>query len=299
MKASTLNLKQLSKRIPCRPRDSHKGMFGTVVVIGGQSGMVGAALLAARAALQLGAGRVHAVLLAEDAPSVDLLQPELMLHKAAELLRFHPHPNLPPSGEGTNVSNMFNPDVLALGCGMGTGLNAQKLLHNAIQSQAALVLDADALNILAMRPDLRTLLGARSAPTLLTPHPGEAARLLGCDIGDIQQNRLEKADELRSRYHSSVVLKGAGSVCATSDGKLYINSTGNPGMSSAGMGDVLTGILAALVAQGLAADDALLLAVHLHGAAGDELAQQNAMLGMSATEVTAWARWLFNRIAKE
>ena len=218
MKASTLNLKQLSKRIPRRPRDSHKGMFGTVVVIGGQSGMVGAALLASRAALQLGAGRVHAVLLAEDAPSVDLLQPELMLHKAAELL------HQPSHVAGTAGKDFFAANVLALGCGMGTGLNAQKLLHNAIQSEAALVLDADALNILAMRPDLRTLLGARSAPTLLTPHPGEAARMLGCDINVIQQNRLEKADELRSRYHSSVVLKGAGSVCATSDGKLYVNS---------------------------------------------------------------------------
>ena len=289
MKASTLDLKQLIKRIPRRPRDSHKGMFGNVTVIGGQSGMVGAALLAARAALQLGAGSVHVMLLAEDAPSVDLLQPELMLHKAAELLHQPSH----------LVGDFFAADVLALGCGMGTSLNAQKLLHNAIQSQAALVLDADALNILAMRPDLRTLLGSRSAPTLLTPHPGEAARMLGCDTSDIQQNRLGKADELRSRYHSSVVLKGAGSVCATRDGKLYINTTGNPGMSAAGMGDVLTGILAALIAQRLAADDALLLAVHLHGAAGDELAKQNAMLGMSATEVTAWARWLFNRIAKE
>ncbi len=292
MQASTLNLKQLSKRIPRRPHDSHKGMFGTVVVIGGQSGMVGAPLLAARAALQLGAGCVHAVLLAEDAPSVDLLQPELMLHKAAELLHQHSHV------AGAAGKDFFAANVLAIGCGMGTSLNAQKLLHNAIQSEAALVLDADALNILAMRPDLRTLLGARSALTLLTPHPGEAARLLGCDTRDIQRNRLEKAAELRSRYHSSIVLKGAGSVCATRDGKLYINSTGNPGMSAAGMGDVLTGILAALIAQGIAADDALLLGVHLHGAAGDELAKQDAMLGMSATEVTAWARWLFNRFAK-
>lgn len=292
MKASTLDLERLITRLPRRPRDSHKGMFGTVTVIGGQAGMVGAPLLAGRAALQLGAGCVHVVLLAEDAPGVDLLQPELMLHKAAELL------HQPSHVAGTENEEFFAADVLALGCGMGTGLSAQKLLHNAIQSRAALVLDADALNILAIRPDLRTLLGSRSSPTLLTPHPGEAARMLGCDTSVVQQNRLEKADELRSRYHSSVALKGAGSVCATSDGKLHINTTGNPGMSAAGMGDVLTGILAAFVAQGIAADDALLLAVHLHGAAGDELAKQNAMLGMSATEVTAWARWLFNRIAK-
>jgi len=279
MKTSTLNLKQL--RIPQRPLDSHKGMFGTVLVIGGQFGMVGAPLLAARAALQLGAGCVHAVLLAEDAPSVDLLQPELMLHKSTDL------PHLAPTS------------VIAIGCGMGTKPLAYELLHRTLQSSATVVLDADALNLLAIHAELRALLAARAAATILTPHPSEAARLLGCATADIQHNRLEMAAALRSRYHSSVVLKGAGSVCATRDGKLYINTTGNPGMSSAGMGDVLTGIIAALVAQGMTADDALLLAVHLHGAAGDELAQQNAMLGMSASEVTVWARWLFNRIAKE
>ena len=278
MQASPLNLKQL--HIPRRPQDSHKGMFGTVVVIGGQSGMVGAPLLAARAALQLGAGCVHAVLLAEDAPGVDLLQLELMLHKAADL----PH--------------LASATVTAIGCGMGTSPLAYELLHRTLQSSAALVLDADALNLLAMHAELRTLPASRTVATVLTPHPGEAARLLGCNPRDIQHNRLAKAAELRSRYHSSVVLKGAGSVCATRDGKLYINTTGNPGMSSAGMGDVLTGIIAALIAQGMTADDALLLGVHLHGAAGDELVKQNAMLGMSATEVTAWARWLFNRIAQ-
>lgn len=293
MKASSLNLKQLSKRIPRRPLDSHKGMFGTVTVIGGQTGMVGAPLLAARAALQLGAGCVHAVLLADDAPSVDLLHPELMLHKVTELL------HLGFDEKERNGENHWYADALAVGCGMGRSQIAHTLLHNALQSPAALVLDADALNILAVRPDLHVLLATRQATTVLTPHPGEAARLLGCTNKEIQQNRLAKAAALRSRYHSSVVLKGANSVCAPRDGKLYLNQTGNPGMSSAGMGDVLTGIIAAFIAQGMTGDDALLLAVHLHGAAGDELAKQNATLGMSASEVTTWARWLFNRIASE
>ena len=279
MSPNILSSKQLCKLVPKRPRDSHKGMFGTVAVIGGKRGMLGAPLMAARAALKLGAGCVHAGLLADNAPSVDMLQPELMLHSASDAL------HLP----GVNV--------FAIGCGMGTDLTAHKMLYDALHSASALVLDADALNILAKRPDLRALLGARKAATVLTPHPGEAAHLLACDIADVQANRHSAAQELRKKFHSSVVLKGAGSVCATSDGKLFINKTGNPGMSAAGMGDVLTGMIAAFIAQGMSADDALLLAVYLHGAAGDELAKQQACIGMTATEVTEWARWLLNQLA--
>ena len=159
----------------------------------------------------------------------------------------------------------------------------------------SLVLDADALNIIAMRPDLRGMLHTRKAPTVLTPHPGEAAHLLACSTEEVQKDRVAAVHELAKRLSGSVVLKGAGSLCVTSDGKLHLNQTGNPGMSSAGMGDALSGIIAALIAQGLSADEALLLGVHLHGAAGDELAHQQATIGMSATEVIEWARWLLNR----
>lgn len=289
--------KQVMANFPKRPRDSHKGLFGTVAVIGGANGMIGAPLLAARATLKLGAGCVHVGLLAENAPSVDFLQPELMLHSAADLLR--PHPNPPPKGEGANVRNIFNPDVFAVGCGLGRDMAAQKLLHAALNSNAALVLDADALNILAQRPDLRTLLIARETACVLTPHPGEAARLLACDTKEIQADRVATVTQLAHQLRCSVVLKGAGSLCATRDGRLFVNTTGNPGMSSAGMGDVLTGMIAAFIAQGLTADNAMLLAVHLHGAAGDALAQQQATIGMTATEVTEWARWLLNRWASK
>ena len=277
--AKAITQKQIAKLIPERPHDSHKGLFGNVVIVGGKSGMVGAPLMAARAALKLGAGCVHVGLLAENAPRVDIVQPALMLHAASDALRL--------------------PDitVLTIGCGMGTDLGAHKILYDALHSEAAVVLDADALNILALRPDLRELLAARKTPTVLTPHPGEAARLLACDISDVQANRHAAAAELRRKFHGSVVLKGADSVCATRDGKLFVNTTGNPGMSTAGMGDVLTGMIAAFIAQGLGADDALMLAVYLHGAAGDELAKQQASIGMTATEVTEWARWLFNRLA--
>jgi len=271
--------KQVAAFLKPRPKDSHKGQFGTVTVIGGDRGTVGAALLAGRAALKMGAGCVHVGLLADNAPVVDMQMPELMLHTASAAL------------------SSTKPDVLAVGCGLGQSMAAQKLLYDALQTGAALVLDADALNIIALRPDLRGMLHGRKAPTVCTPHPGEAARLLACSTDDIQADRAAAAHALAKKLNASVVLKGAGSLCATSDGKLYLNQTGNPGMSTAGMGDVLSGMLAAFIAQGISADDALLLAVHLHGAAGDELAKQQATLGMSATEVTEWARWLLNRIA--
>ena len=272
-----LGKKQVTANFPKRPRDSHKGLFGTVAVIGGASGMIGAPLLAARAALKLGAGCVHAGLLAENAPGVDLLQPELMLHSAKAALQL---PGV---------------DVLAIGCGLGTSIAAQKLLYEALKHNAALVIDADALNLLARQADLQDDLRIRQAATVLTPHPGEAARLLGCDIKEIQADRVAAARDLSQKFACSVVLKGADSLCATRDGKLFVNKTGNPGMSSAGMGDVLTGMIAAFIAQGMTADNAMLLAVHLHGAAGDALAEQGITIGMTATDVTEWARWLLNQ----
>ena len=273
--------KQVASYLKPRPQDSHKGMFGTVTVIGGANGMVGAAVLAGRAALKLGAGCVHVGLLADHAPGVDMRMPELMLHSANTALK------------------VSKPDVIMIGCGLGHDLAAHKILHDAIKLPAALVLDADALNILADRPDLRGMLFERKHANVLTPHPGEASRLLACGTEDIQENRSTSALVLAKRYNASVVLKGAGSICATSDGKEYLNQTGNPGMSSAGMGDVLAGMIAAFIAQGMSADEALLLGVHLHGAAGDALAEQQASIGMSATEVTEWARWLLNQWVKK
>jgi len=290
-----LSQQQVIASFPKRPRDSHKGLFGTVAVLGGASGMIGAPLLAARAALKLGAGCVHVGLLAENAPGMDVLQPELMLHKAADL--FRPHTNPTPKGEGANVRGMFNPDVLAIGCGLGTSIAAQKLLYDALMRDTALVIDADALNLLARQPDLQDDLRIRQAASVLTPHPGEAALLLGCDIKAIQADRVAAVRKLAQKFACSVVLKGADSLCVTRDGKIYLNKTGNPGMSSAGMGDVLTGMIAAFIAQGMKTDDALLLAVHLHGAAGDALAQQGISVGMTASDLTEWARWLLNQWA--
>jgi hydroxyethylthiazole kinase-like uncharacterized protein yjeF len=274
----TITEKQVSGFLKPRPRDSHKGMFGTVTVIGGANGMVGAALLAGRAALKLGTGCVHVGLMADSAPTVDVHMPELMLNSTDELLK------------------SCKSDVLVVGCGLGQSLAAQKLLYDALLLDVPAVLDADALNIIAKRPDLRAILHSRKSATVFTPHPGEAAHLLACSTADVQADRVAAVTKLAKKLNGSVVLKGSGSLCATRDGKLYINKTGNPGMSSAGMGDVLSGMIAAFIAQGLTADEALLFAVYLHGAAGDALAQQQATIGMSATELTEWARWLMNRI---
>jgi len=279
MKTTPITRKQVAAYLKPRPKDSHKGLFGTVTVIGGGDGMIGAAILAGRAALKMGAGCVHIGLLADKMPLVDMRMPELMLHPASTALK------------------NSKPDVVVLGCGLGQSLAAQKIVYDALLLDVPLVLDADAFNIIADRPDLRGMLHTRKAATVVTPHPGEAARLLACSTEDIQKDRAGSATHLVKRLSASVVLKGAGSLIATREGKLYLNQTGNPGMSAAGMGDVLSGMIAAFIAQGLTTDEASLLAVHLHGAAGDELAKQQATIGMSATEVTEWARWLLNQIA--
>lgn len=278
-----ISRQRLLSAYPERPRDSHKGQFGRVAVIGGSEGMIGAALLAGRAALKLGSGLVHVGLLANNAPSHDVLHPELMLHSASALLRPSEH------------SKPLEFDVIAIGNGLGTSLAAQKILYDALRTNATLVLDADALNLLALRPDLRAQLLERNSPNLLTPHPGEAARLLNCSVRKIQATRIESAQKIAHRLNASVVLKGADSVIFTRDAQCYLNKTGNPGMSTAGMGDVLSAIIAALIAQGMSADAALLLGVHLHGAAGDALAEEGTLIGMSATEVTEWARRLLNQ----
>ncbi|MDR2924565.1 MAG: NAD(P)H-hydrate dehydratase [Azoarcus sp.] len=258
-----------------RPRNTHKGAFGDACVLGGASGMAGAALLAARAALKLGAGRTYACLLDPAAPSVDLAQPELMLHPARQMPE--------------------RLSAIAAGMGLGTGAEAERLLQTAIQRDIPLLLDADALNLVSLRPALADALKGRRAATLLTPHPAEAGRLLGMDTDAVQDDRIAAAIQIAQRFRAFAALKGCGSVIATPDGRWFINATGNPGMASAGMGDVLSGIALALLAQGWPAEAALLCAVHLHGAAADQLVAEGAgPVGLTANETIAAARKLFN-----
>lgn len=262
---------------PPRPADSHKGMFGSIGIVGGSTGMIGAALLAGSAALKLGAGRIYLGLIAGDAPGVDTAQPELMLRPIEELFK------------------LGNLNCLIAGPGLGTEPNAHFWLGCALESKLPLVLDADALNLIAAHSKVSNLLRERAAASILTPHPAEAARLLGKDISTVQHDRMAAAAELAARFNCCVVLKGAGSICAMPDGRRYINTSGNPGLSSAGTGDVLSGIIGALLAQGSDPEDALLLAVHLHGAAADALLQElGGPVGMTASEIIHAARRLLN-----
>ncbi|MDR0701547.1 MAG: NAD(P)H-hydrate dehydratase [Azoarcus sp.] len=265
-----------SARLLPRPRNAHKGMYGDACVLGGAAGMTGAALLAARAALWLGAGRVYACLLDEGRPGVDPAHPELMLRPAGRLPE--------------------HPRALAAGPGLGISAEAGRLLQTVIDRNIPLLLDADALNIVSRWPERMKILKARRSATLLTPHPAEAGRLLGVTTAEIQADRIVAALELARAYHAHVVLKGCGSLIATPDGRWFINTTGHPGMASAGMGDVLSGLILSLLAQGWPAETALLAAVHLHGAAADRLAAAGAgPVGLTAGEVIPAARSLFNR----
>ncbi len=259
-----------------RVRNSHKGSYGNAGIIGGASGMAGAALLAGRAALKLGAGRVLVGML-EPGLTVDPLQPELMLRSADQVL-----------------ANALGAAVV--GPGLGQSDAARALLARAAMLECPLVLDADALNLLAQDAKLAAAITRRKEPTILTPHPLEAARLLGQSIETVQDDRIAAAGALARLYRGWVVLKGAGSVIAAPDGHWWINPTGNPGMASGGMGDVLAGMAGALAAQGMAPLPALQCAVYLHGAAADALVADGiGPAGLTAGETIDRARLLFNR----
>ncbi len=261
-----------------RPRmlNSHKGTFGSAGILGGAPSMTGAALLAGRAALKLGTGRVYVGLLDAHGLTCDFQQPELMFRTADGLLQA---------------------DLTALACGPGLGTSSQagERLAQALATPLPLVLDADALNLIACVPAYRDKVASREAPSLLTPHPAEAARLLDCTVSDIQADRIAAARRLAANFRAGVVLKGCGTILALPDGRWWLNTTGNPGMASAGMGDVLTGLLVALLAQGWPLEKAMLAGVHLHGAAADRcVALGQGPAGLTASEVLDAARGLFN-----
>jgi hydroxyethylthiazole kinase-like uncharacterized protein yjeF len=268
----------LGSVLPLRRRNSHKGTYGSVGIVGGASGMAGAGLLAGRAALCLGAGRVYLGLLDSGAPSVDIGQPELMLRRAEEVLP---------------IDHLA---CLIVGPGLSQSPQARSAVAVALERDLPLVLDADALNLIGAHDALQEVCRARRAPTLLTPHPAEAARLLQTGVGEIQADRVAAALRLAARYGAAVALKGVGSVLAFADGRWCINTSGNPGLASAGMGDVLSGILGALIAQGAPGERALVAGVYLHGAAADALlAAHGGPIGMTGGEIIEAARALLNR----
>jgi hydroxyethylthiazole kinase-like uncharacterized protein yjeF len=259
-----------------RRRNSHKGSYGDVAVLGGARGMAGAAVLAARAALHGGAGRVFAAML-DPGMAIDPLQPEIMFRDAAGM--------------------DFGGRTVVAGPGMGNADAAIHLFGKVIEARAPLVVDADALNLAAARADLHERLAAHGGQLVLTPHPLEAARLLGMTAPIVQADRLEHARELALRLNCVVVLKGAGSVIARPDGFVAVNTSGNPGLATGGSGDVLAGFCGALLAQGWPAWEAALGAAWMHGAAADWLvADGSGPIGLTAGELPRAIRAVYNAL---
>ena len=267
--------------LPSRALTAQKGNFGSVAIIGGDTGMVGAVLLASRAALFCGAGRVYAAFLADKVPSVDICHPEIMLHSAATL---------------TNLTQL---SCVVIGPGLGQSKAAIDLLTFCIMNEVALLIDADALNLISQHAHLQKIVKNRKAETIITPHPAEAARLLNTTVDDIQQNRVINAQNLAYKFQVVCVLKGAGTIIADADGNWFINSTGNPGLASGGTGDVLSGIIGSLIAQGLSGLQAAKLGVYVHGAAADALVAEGVgPVGLTASEVAQEARHQINLLNK-
>lgn len=267
------------------PRDiaAHKGDCGSVAVIGGDDGMVGAAMLAARAALLTGTGRVYAAMLSHSAPSVDMLHPEIMLRKPFDLLQ------------------LKQLNALVIGPGLGQSIVAIELLilwlKHAAAKQLALVLDADALNLISQHAHLADLMSRTLIPVVITPHAGEAGRLLALTADDVQKNRAEMAIQLAKKYHCVCVLKGQGTLCADANGHCFLNATGNPALATGGTGDVLAGVIASLIAQGVNVMDAAKLGVYAHGLAADNLVARGVgVRGLTASELLIEVRHVINHL---
>lgn len=234
-----------------RVKNSHKGDYGSVAVIGGTNGMIGASILAARAALISGAGRVTLECRAEHAPHVDMVYPEIMF--------------------ATKPVNLEDFDAIVLGCGLGTSAEAKARVIEALNCQKPLILDADALNIIAADIKLQDMVLARRAPTVLTPHPGEAARLLRRDTAGVTADRVAACRELAVQTGAIVVLKGAGTVISMRSSRTWINPTGSPMLATGGSGDVLAGMIGAMFAQGYDMVESVLAAVYFHGLSAEGL----------------------------
>ncbi|GGO86043.1 bifunctional NAD(P)H-hydrate repair enzyme Nnr [Marinobacterium nitratireducens] len=250
-----------------RPRSSHKGHFGHVMVIGGDRGFGGAAIMAAQAALRAGAGLVSLATRPEHVSAALTRQPELMVSGV-------------DSGQDLEPL-LTRPDILVLGPGLGRGAWGDQLLQQALATGKPMVVDADALNLLN---DKGWLGGARRDNWILTPHPGEAARLLGDDAAGINSDRFESVQRLQARCGGVAVLKGAGTLTCDGDA-LHLCSAGNPGMAGGGMGDVLSGVIGGLWAQRLKAVDAARLGVFVHASAADHRARLRGERGLLATDL--------------
>jgi ADP-dependent NAD(P)H-hydrate dehydratase / NAD(P)H-hydrate epimerase len=267
--------------LPSRPTTGHKGTFGHLLVVAGSPGKSGAAALTAAGGLRAGAGLVTVACPKSVHDILEIKLTEAMTHA------------LPDRDGGLAMSGMedlrrlwTDRESLALGPGLGQNQETIDLVRQVIREcPLPLVLDADGLNAIAEHPDV--LLERRGPAAVLTPHPGEMARLIGGTAAQVEEDRIGIARTFACRYKITLVLKGAATVTAFADGRVRINGSGNPGLASGGMGDVLTGMIGGLLAQGLAVEDAATLGVFLHGLAGDRLSRSMGTAGMIATDLLA------------
>lgn len=270
--ARQLSFHQLPGWLPRRPRDAHKGHHGHVLVVGGNHGMAGAVALAGEAALRAGAGLVSVATRPGHLMMLNARRPELMCYGIDDAADLAPL--------------LTRADVVVLGPGLGQDHWAASLYGAVLDSGLPLVLDADGLNLLAQQPDTRS-------ERILTPHPGEAGRLLGLTTGEVQRDRFAAARALQDRFGGTVILKGAGSLIASAGG-IDLCPYGNPGMGSGGMGDLLAGIIGALRAQGLGADTAAAAGVMVHALAGDDAAHIAGERGLMASDLLPFVQQRVN-----
>jgi NAD(P)H-hydrate epimerase len=254
--------------LPRRDRCSHKGNYGHVLIVGGDWGYSGAARLAGEAALRAGAGLVSVATRTEHAGLMNLNRPELMCH------------GVETAGQ---LARLFEKaSVVVIGPGLGQSDWAIELFTATLKAQKPLIIDADGLNLLARSP-------VTNPDWILTPHPGEASRLLSCSTAEIQHDRFASVSALQANYGGIAILKGAGTLIASGD-EIAVSTTGNPGMASGGMGDVLAGVIAALLAQGLSLKNAAQQGVYRHGQAADLAAGQDGERGLLASDLMPYLR---------
>ena len=265
--------------VPRREADTHKGSYGHLFVIAGSRGKTGAAILACRAAMRSGAGLVTLA-----APrSLNSIFATSLVEVMTEPLRENAREEMEPLSDDEWRSLLERKNALLFGPGIGVNDATRNALCWLLRNlDMPWVIDADGLNNLAL--ELNRLRHAKTPP-ILTPHPGEMARLVGKDSAAVNADRVGIARAFAVEHCCHLVLKGARTVIATADGKVFINPTGNPGMASGGMGDVLAGILAALLGQGLSAEDAMKLGVYLHGFVGDQVAAVKGEIGLIASDI--------------
>jgi hydroxyethylthiazole kinase-like uncharacterized protein yjeF len=270
-----LDLNRLLHYLPQRNRSSYKNEFGHVLIVGGDLGMAGAVQMAGRAAVRIGAGLAAVITQPEHVAAINNVCPELMCYGMSDF-----------SGKLTEIINRAT--VVVIGPGLGSSAWSKALWQIAKEASKPLVIDADGLNLLAENP-------AKSENWILTPHPGEAARLLDCTPRDIQKDRFAAIRALQKRYGGVIVLKGAGTLVIGSNQKIGVCAAGNPGMASGGMGDVLSGVIGGLLAQGLSLEKAACLGVMLHSTAADLAAEEYGERGLLATDLLPYLRSLVNR----